>query len=118
MGLFDKWFKKSPVQSMEVAATVHVNPPPVIDNFKTGMWVKTSDGKFGITSNYAEGEFLVVFTDANGFNITVYDEVGKPYNHSHRYPTSQLQRAKLSEIPAWRTSGMSKNELHALGYKD
>lgn len=124
MGFFSR-FRRTPEvvipepQTMEVVSEVSITPTPVSDgDFKSGIWVKCPDTHIGITVRTEGSQTLVAMTDANGYNLTEINAVGDSSNISRLYTTNQLVRASLSDIPAKRLDGLSKNELYAMGYKD
>lgn len=121
MNFFSNLFKrKVPVQTLEVVTTQVIAPEVKEGDFRSGVWVKCPDGRMGITIRPQDHETLVGMTDARGWNVEDVDEFGNTYNLTHLYKTSEIRRAKISELPSERMerSGMDATSLRNLGYGD
>lgn len=109
MSLMDRLFKKPVPQTLEV---VPENPQqfiyPVLNDYRKGMWVKTSAARIGILNRFADNGYAEVhLTDAKGLTLNTEEHL-----------ISSLVRAKRSEIPEDRINHLSRAETRALGYED
>jgi hypothetical protein len=116
MGIFDRFIKGpdsiiaiAPNQTLEV---VPENPQqyiyPVLNDYRKGMWVKTSAARIGILNRFLDGGYAEVhLTDAKGLTLSTEEQ-----------SIISLVRARRSEIPEDRINHLTRSETRALGYED